>query len=169
MVNTPAIISLETLKRRANYREFSHRNLPVAVLVEGEFPSLFSEVDEISNQNKLGFIAKSKPTKMIFVSDGDMIKNQFNNKRYPLPFGYDQYTDMAFGNKNFLLNAVNYLCDDEGIAQVRSKDFKMRLLDKDKLLKEKTFWQIINMVLPLLLVFVMGMIFVIIRKKQFAR
>ncbi|MGI6291868.1 MAG: gliding motility-associated ABC transporter substrate-binding protein GldG [Bacteroidales bacterium] len=169
MVNTPAIISLETLKRRANYREFSHRNLPVAVLVEGEFPSLFSEVDEISNQNKLGFIAKSKPTKMIFVSDGDMIKNQFNNKRYPLPLGYDQYTDMAFGNKNFLLNAVNYLCDDEGIAQVRSKDFKMRLLDKDKLLKEKTFWQITNMVLPLLLVFVMGMIFVIIRKKQFAR
>ena len=64
MVNTPAI-SLETLKRRANYREFSHRNLPVAVLVEGEFPSLFSEVDEISNPNKLGFIAKSKPTKMI--------------------------------------------------------------------------------------------------------
>ena len=98
-----------------------------------------------------------------------MIKNQFNNKRYPLPLGYDQYTDMAFGNKNFLLNAVNYLCDDEGIAQVRSKDFKMRLLDKDKLLKEKTFWQITNMVLPLLLVFVMGMIFVIIRKKQFAR
>ncbi len=169
IVNTPSIISLETLKRRANYREFSHKNLPIAVLVEGNFPSLFSEIDEVSNQKKIDFIAKSKPTKMIFVSDGDMIKNQFNNKKYPLPLGYDQYTGMTFGNKNFLLNAVNYLCDDEGIAQVRSKDFKMRLLDKEKLLKEKTFWQVINITLPLLLVFVMGMVFVFIRKKQFAK
>jgi len=169
MINTPTIISLESLKRKANYREFSQRNLPVSVLVEGEFPSLFSEMDNIENQGKIGFISKSKPTKMIFVSDGDMIKNQFDSRKYPLPLGYDQYTDVGYGNKNFLLNAVNYLCDDEGIAQVRSKDFKMRLLDKDKLLKEKTFWQIINMTLPLIMVLILGIIFAVIQRRRFAR
>ncbi len=169
ILNTPAIISLEALKRRAINREYTHKYIPVSVLVEGVFTSLFSGYDKMVDQEKIGFIEKSKPTKMIFVSDGDMIKNQFSSKGYPLPLGYDQYTDVAYGNKNFLLNAVNYLCDDEDIVQVRSKDFKMRLLDKDKILKEKTFWQVLNMVLPLCFVIIMGIIFVVIRKRKFAR
>lgn len=169
ILNTPAIISLEALKRRAINREYAHKYIPVSVLVEGVFTSLFSGYDKMVDQEKIGFIEKSKPTKMIFVSDGDMIKNQFSSKGYPLPLGYDQYTDVAYGNKNFLLNAVNYLCDDEDIVQVRSKDFKMRLLDKDKILKEKTFWQVLNMVLPLCFVIIMGIIFVVIRKRKFAR
>ncbi|MDD3280394.1 MAG: gliding motility-associated ABC transporter substrate-binding protein GldG [Bacteroidales bacterium] len=169
MINTPAIISLENLKRRANYREFSQKYIPVSVLVEGVFPSLYSGFNSMKDQEKIGFKEKSVPTKMIFVSDGDMIKNQFDSRKYPLPLGYDQYTDVAYGNKNFLLNAVNYLCEDEGIAQVRSKDFKMRLLDKDKLLKEKSFWQILNMTLPILCVLIMGIIFAIIRRRKFSR
>ncbi len=169
ILNTPAIISLEALKRRAINREYAHKYIPVSVLVEGVFTSLFSGYDKMVDQEKIGFIEKSKPTKLIFVSDGDMIKNQFSSKGYPLPLGYDQYTDVAYGNKNFLLNAVNYLCDDEDIVQVRSKDFKMRLLDKDKILKEKTFWQVLNMVLPLCFVIIMGIIFVVIRKRKFAR
>lgn len=169
MTNTPAIISLEALKRKANYREYTYRNLPVSVLVEGVFPSIYSGMETMDGQKNIGFLAKSKPTKMVFVSDGDMIKNQFDSRHFPLPLGYDQYTDAAYGNKNFLLNIVNYLCDDEGITQVRSKDFKMRLLDKDKLVKEKTFWQIINMTLPLLLVLIMGIIFAVIQRRRFAR
>lgn len=169
MINTPAIISLENLKRRANYREFSQKYIPVSVLVEGVFPSLYSGFNSMKDQEKIGFKEKSVPTKMIFVSDGDMIKNQFDSRKNPLPLGYDQYTDVAYGNKNFLLNAVNYLCEDEGIAQVRSKDFKMRLLDKDKLLKEKSFWQILNMTLPILCVLIMGIIFAIIRRRKFSR
>lgn len=169
MINTPAIISLENLKRRANYREFSQKYIPVSVLVEGVFPSLYSGFNSMKDQEKIRFKEKSVSTKMIFVSDGDMIKNQFDSRKYPLPLGYDQYTDVAYGNKNFLLNAVNYLCEDEGIAQVRSKDFKMRLLDKDKLLKEKSFWQILNMTLPILCVLIMGIIFAIIRRRKFSR
>ena len=169
MINTPAIISLESLKRRANYREFSQSYMPVSVLVEGVFPSLYSGFNSMEDQEKIGFKEKSVPTKMIFISDGDMIKNQFDSRRYPLPLGYDQYTDVAYGNKNFLLNAVNYLCEDEGIAQVRSKDFKMRLLNKDKLLKEKSFWQVLNMTLPILCVLIMGIIFAIIRNRKFSR
>lgn len=169
IVNTPAIINLEALKRRANYREFSHRNIPVCVLVEGEFTSLYSGIGEMESQKDIGFLAKSSPTKMVFVSDGDMIKNQFSSKRYPLPLGYDQYTKAVYGNKNFLLNVVNYLCNDEGIAQVRSKDFKMRLLDENKILKEKAFWQTINMTLPLAFILIMGIVFTFIQRKRFAR
>ena len=163
IVNTPAIISLQTLRRRANMQEFNKRHLPVAVLVEGEFNSLFSDLAG-SDIAKLGVVHKSEPTKIIFVSDGDMIKNQLRQDNFAYPLGFDKYTGMTFGNKNFLLNAVNYLCDDIDILQVRSKDFKMRLLDKNKILKERKFWQTINLALPLLMVNVLGGIFVGVRR-----
>ena len=165
-VSTPAIISLETLRKRANMMEFDRSNLPVAVLVEGVFSSLFSGYENL-NAEKLGFYDKSKPTKMIFVSDGDMIKNQISEKHYPLPLGYDRFTDKAYGNLNFLLNAVNYLCDDEEILQVRSKDFKMRLLDGNRVLKEKTFWQVLNVALPLALVLLLGIVMFLVRRFRY--
>jgi len=167
-VNTPTIVSLQTLKRRASMQEFNKHYLPVAVLVEGEFNSLFSDLagEEVA---KLGVIHKSKPTKMIFVSDGDMIKNQLRQNNFAYPLGFDQYTGMVFGNKNFLLNAVNYLCDDKEILQVRSKDFKMRLLDKNKILKERPFWQTTNLALPILAIIALGGIFVSIRKAKYAK
>ena len=106
---------------------------------------------------------------MIFVSDGDMVRNQVNEKRYPLPLGYDRFTDKAFGNLNFLLNAVNYLCEDEDILQVRSKDFKMRLLDNNRILKEKTFWQLVNVIVPLVLVIALGIVLLLIRRIRYAK
>jgi len=168
VVNTPAIISLETLKRRANMKEYNKRFLPVSILVEGEFNSLFSDL-EGSDIDKLDIVNKSKPTKMIFVSDGDMIKNQLGQNNFAYPLGYDQYTGTVFGNKNFLLNAVNYLCDDEDILQVRSKDFKMRLLDKNKILKERTFWQTVNLLLPILIIVVLGIVLVSMRRVKYVR
>jgi len=168
IVNTPAIISLQTLKRRADMKEFSKRHLPVSILVEGEFTSLFSDLDG-ENIAQLGVIHKSPPTKMIFVSDGDMIKNQLRQDNFAYPLGFDRFTGMVFGNKNFLLNAVNYLCDDVDILQVRSKDFKMRLLDKNKILKEKTYWQTVNLLLPIFAIIVLGGIFVTIRRVKYAR
>lgn len=168
IINTPAIISLETLRNRAHVEEFSKQNIPVAVLVEGVFPSLFTGYGNV-DQEKLGFLDKSSPTKMIFVSDGDMVRNQVNEKRYPLPLGYDRFTDKAFGNLNFLLNAVNYLCEDEDILQVRSKDFKMRLLDNNRILKEKTFWQLVNVIVPLVLVIALGIVLLLIRRIRYAK
>ena len=168
VVNTPAIISLETLKRRANMKEYNKRYLPVSILVEGEFNSLFSDLDG-QNIAGLGNIRKSESNKMIFVSDGDMIRNQLGEKNYIYPLGYDQYTGMSFGNKNFLLNAVNYLCDDTEILQVRSKDFKMRLLDKNKILKERTLWQSVNLMLPIFIIVVLGAVLVSMRKLKYAK
>jgi ABC-2 type transport system permease protein len=168
ITNMPAIVSLQTLKRRANMREFNRQYLPVSILVEGEFNSLFSDL-EGTDVAKLGVIHKSKPTKMIFVSDGDMIKNQLGQNNFAYPLGFDRYTGMVFGNKNFLLNAVNYLCNDEEILQVRSKDFKMRLLDKNKILKEKSLWQSFNLVLPLFSIIILSIIFVSIRKFKYVK
>jgi len=151
--------------------EYSKKNLPVSVLVEGEFNSLFSDLQGEQLQ-KLAPIAKSKKTKMIFVSDGDMIKNQIGTDNmgniFPYPLGADRYSGMAFGNKNFLLNAVNYLCDDADILQVRAKDFKMRLLDSNRILKEKTRWQTLNLLLPLLLIGVLGGTLASVRRLRYA-
>jgi len=168
VVNTPSFISLETLKRRANVREYNKSHIPVSVLIEGEFKSVFSGIEGQYVQ-ELGHITTSKPTKMIYVADGDMIKNQLSTDGYAYPLGYDRYTDQSFGNRNFLLNAVNYLCDDEEILQVRSKDFKMRLLDKNKILKEKSVWQMFNLLLPLMMVLVLGIIFLFIRKIRYTK
>ena len=171
IVNAPSIVSLEVLKRKANPLEYSKQNVPVSVLVEGEFTSLFNDNLEGERVQELSPLAKSKKTKMIFVADGDMIKNQLGMDNmgnvFPYPLGADRYSGMAFGNKNFLLNAVNYLCDDEEILQVRSKDFKMRLLDSNRILKSKTHWQTLNLILPLLLIVVLGSVLVSVRKFRF--
>ena len=140
----------------------------MSVLVEGEFNSLFADM-EGDYVAQLDPIKKSKPTKMIFVSDGDMIKNQLGADKRPYPLGFDRYTGMAFGNKNFLLNAVNYLCDDEDILQVRSKDFKMRLLDKNKVLRERSVWQMFNLILPLVLIGILGIVFAFTRKIKYQK
>ncbi|MDR1793269.1 MAG: gliding motility-associated ABC transporter substrate-binding protein GldG [Bacteroidales bacterium] len=168
MVNAPAVVSLQTLKKRANLLEFNRKHLPVSVLVEGVFHSVFSSI-EGKDVAKLEFIPQSKPTKMIFVADGDMIKNQIAADGYVYPLGVDRFTGQFFGNKNFLLNAVNYLCDDENILQVRSKDFKMRLLDSKKIIKEKAQWQVLNMILPLALVIILALILFFIRYLKYVR
>jgi ABC-2 type transport system permease protein len=172
MINAPAFVSLEVLKRKANVLEYNKQHVPVCVLVEGEFTSLFSGL-EGEHLQELAPIAKSKKTKMIFVTDGDMVRNQLGldnmGNIFPYPLGRDRYSGMVFGNKNFLLNAVNYLCDDEDILQVRSKDFKMRLLDSNRILKKKTQWQTINLILPLLLIVILGGLLVSLRKLKYAR
>ena len=167
VVNTPAIITLDALRRKANIAEYNQHYKPVSVLVEGVFPSLFTGYEQVDKN--IGFYEKSKPTKMLFVSDGDMVKNQTSDQKYPLPLGYDRFTDRAFGNQQFLLNAVNYLCDDEEILQVRSKDFKMRLLDNTRVLKEKTFWQVNNVTLPLVLILLLGLVMFVCRRWKYVK
>ena len=110
-----------------------------------------------------------KKSKMINVSYGDIIRNCIHfgsNKPYPL--GFDKYTNQTFRNKNFILNCINYLCDDSGLISVRSKELTLRLLDKKKVKEEKFKWQIINTVLPLLVILLFGIVYHIRRKKKYA-
>jgi ABC-2 type transport system permease protein len=173
VVNTPALIDLEILRNEPDERMFSKGPQPVAVLLEGNLVSSFQFriPPELAENKELDFHAKSiKPTKMVIVSDGDIIKNQFDlSQGYPLPLGYDQYTRKTFGNKDFILNVMNYLCDESGLMTVRSRELTLRSLDVTKANKQRFFWQLFNTLLPLLLVMGFALVKFRIRKRKYAR
>lgn len=172
LVNTPAYISLEILKENPDTRQYQDAPAPVAVLLEGTFNSLYTNrlTPEILNSELIDFKEKSVKTAMIVFADGDIPKNQFRpSDGMPLPAGYDQYTQQSFGNKDFVLNAINYLCDDSGLIKVRSRELKLRLLDKAQISKSKTIIQIINVLIPVLLILIIGIVKITIRKKKYSR
>ena len=171
VVNTPARIALAMVNMKPDERMFHDSYMPVAVLLEGEFESLFkNRMDTLISKNKqIGFRDQSDSTKMIVVSDGDVIKNivqKSTGKFFPL--GYDMTTEQTYGNKNFLLNCIDYLCDDSGLLSIRAKEVKLRLLDKKKIKTLRVKWQLINIIVPVLLVIVLGVILFYIRKKKYS-
>jgi ABC-2 type transport system permease protein len=170
-VTVPALIDLEILKKQPNERVFNKGPLPVAVLLEGEFSSafLFRIPPELAENKALGFRPKSKKTKMIVIADGDIVKNQFHfSQGYPLPLGFDQYTKQTFGNKDLAMNAINYLCDESGLILVRSRELKLRMLDTAKVEKQRVFWQLINVLLPVILIAGFGAVKYRIRRRAYA-
>jgi ABC-2 type transport system permease protein len=171
--NAPVYISLEILQTPADPAEYNKGPLPVAVMLEGNFVSsfLYRIPPELAENKDLQFVPKShKPTKMIVVGDGDIIKNQFQfSQGYPMPLGYDQYTRQTFGNRDFLLNAMNFLCDDSGLISVRSRELTLRMLDATKLESQRLFWQILNILLPLILILIFSFIKLRIRARKYSR
>ncbi len=173
IVTVPVMISLEEVKSTPDKKMFTSSNIPVAVLLEGRFESAFKN-RMIGNYFPNGAPAikeQSVPTKMLVVSDGDIIRNDI--RKTPkgtmyMPLGVDRYTNQIFGNKDFIVNAVNYLTDQGGLIQLRSKEFKLRLLDKTKIRDQKLKWQLINTVFPVLLVVLAGILFTYYRKRKYA-
>ncbi len=160
-VNTPALISLEILQKEPDKRLYNKPNIPVAVLMEGKFESLYYNriPPQIRDSKEISFVAYSKETKMLVVADGDIIKNQIRttgDRPVPYPLGFDRYTGQTFGNKDFILNALNYLIDDNGLISIRSRELKMRLLDKTRTSEERIFWQAVNTVLPVIIILLLG-------------
>lgn len=172
IVSSPAMISLSILQKTPDQRMYQTPGQPVAVLLEGEFESVFKNriPPTIANDDEIGFKEKSKPTKMIVISDGDIIKNQFHIPNgYPLPLGYDQFTRQTFGNKELILNVMNYLCDGSGLISIRSRELKLRLLDRTKVNNNKLFWQMFNTILPILLILIFGIVQARIRKIKYTK
>lgn len=172
LLTTPARISLNLLREPPNKAQYTKSNVPIAVLLEGEFTSVYKNrlPPEILNNKSIQFKEKSLPTKQIVVSDGDIIKNYVNYEKgmfYPL--GYDKYTDRQYGNKEFILNAINYLCDDTGLIEARTKEFKIRLLDTQKTERDRVKWQAINLVAPVLIILLLGLVQIIWRKKAYTK
>jgi ABC-2 type transport system permease protein len=171
IVNFPIQIDFKEINDAPDIKSFNKKHLPVAVLLEGRFPSAWK--GRIVNKMLppgAKFIEKSKPTKMIVVSDGDIIKNVVKSNGEVFPLDFDKYSLYSYkGNKQFIINAVNYLCDDQGLMSIRSRQFKLRLLDKKAVVKEKTMWQILNLILPDLLILIIGLIFVIIRTRKYGK
>jgi len=140
--------------------------------LEGKFKSLYANrmASELTENPIIGFREESKPTAMIVVSDGDIIRNQMNRKTgVPLELGYDQDTRQFFGNKDFILNAVSYLSDDDGIISIRSREIKIRLLDRTRITSSELFWQILNVIAPIVLIVIFGIVWSIVRKQRYAK
>ncbi len=171
-LSPPLMISLKEAELTPNEKEFNKSNLPVAVLLEGVFPSVFRNrvVSNLTGDKNFKIITESRPTRQIVISDADIIRNEVRRvgvEETPLPLGQDKYTGQMFGNRDFLINCLNYLVDDHGIMELRSRELKLRLLDRMKLKSEKTKWQLINILGPVLLVISAGLIYNYFRKKKY--
>ena len=165
---TPAKVSLGILENPPPLTSFNKENLPIAVLLEGEFESVFKNRILPKNQ-KLNFVSQSKKTQMIVVSDGDLIRNSVSNNGDIYPLGYDRFIKYTYlGNKKFIMNSIHFLCDETGLIQLKAKEIKLRLLDKEKIKNNKTFIQLINILLPLLILLIFAFIFTKMKKKKYA-
>lgn len=173
IISPPFMISLKEAEQIPEEAEFNKANLAVAVLLEGKFPSAFRN-RMITGIPNTGFKPKeeSRKTKMIVIADGDIIRNEVRRSgtsETPVPLGQDKYTGELYGNRDFLINCLNYLVDDNGIMELRSRELKLRLLDNSRIKKEKLRWQIINIAGPVLLVVLSGMIHEFFRKRKFTK
>lgn len=167
----PFRISLAITQFKLKEKAFNQGPKPIAVLLEGTFKSLYSNriPSVIMEDSTIQFKDISVPTKMIVVSDGDIARNDFNRMTGMIyPLGYDKYTNQTFANKQFLLNCMNYLLDDSGLLQLRSREVKLRLLDAKKIALQKTKWQLYNVALPPLIILIFALIQSYIRKKKYS-
>ena len=169
---TPVFISLAMLRQTPDKRLFPSQGQNVAYLLKGTFPSLYANriTADIEESNVMDFMPESVPTSMIVVADGDIIRNQIEVRtKKPLPLGYDQYTQNTYGNKDFIENAISYLVDGESLIDIRSREFKIRLLDPDKKAHQRVRWQMVNILVPTGLVVLLGIIMSFIRKNKYCK
>lgn len=165
-IGTPLEINLYEFMEGVNEQDFNKGNLPLGVLLEGSFTSAFKNrvkpFSAPSNQEN------GKENKMIVIADGDIINYTYVNKK-PLLGGIDQWTQQVYGNKEFLLNAMNYLLDDSGLINIRNKEVKLAFLDKEKVNQDYHFIQLLTVGLPLILLLLFALAFIFWRKKTYAR
>ncbi len=171
VLQTPTRIALDILQNPPDERLFREGPKPVAALLEGSFESVFRNriPPEVDLPADFKVRDKSEHTAMVVVADGDIIRNQFERGNEPLPLGYDRYSGENFGNKDFILNAVNYLTDDSGLIEARAKELRLRMLDKTRIGQNRLGVQILNLLLPVLLVFVFGVLRIFWRKRRYSR
>lgn len=173
ILSSPARVAWAFVQTQEDANTFTRSNIPVAVLLEGKFSSLFTNRISAAAKDSLAVhgqpfrSAGKAPNKMIVVADGDIALNAVSEKNGPLPMGKNMYTGYQYANKEFLLNCIDYLTDNSGILETRSKDYTLRLFDKKKLEEEKTKWQIVNILVPVIMVIVFTVIYQLIRKRRY--
>ncbi|HOD09730.1 MAG TPA: gliding motility-associated ABC transporter substrate-binding protein GldG [Flavobacterium sp.] len=168
LIGTPSEINLNMVEERPEQKEFiGGGNYPVAVLLEGKFHSVYENRVLAFKDNT--FKNSGKESKMIVISDGDVIKNQLDKNFQPLELGYDKWTNNLYANKEFLMNCVNYLLDDTGLINIRSKEVDLPMLDKEKVYTEYTYSQVITVGLPLVILVVFGLLFTFLRKRKYSK
>ncbi|MBK6699122.1 MAG: Gldg family protein [Saprospiraceae bacterium] len=174
--NSPMKVGFEMMRYKPDPDKFNRPNLPIGILLEGTFGSIFeNRLDEDMNNilSSIGIPFKtiSSPTSMLVVADGDVIKNLYDKETGKFaPIGYNKYEKATFnGNKDFILNSIEFMINQNNILTARTKEFKLRMLDKVKAEKDKLYWQSINIVLPIILIVLFGTINFYWRKKKFIK
>lgn len=171
----PTIVSLAEWKNAENPRDFVSGSQIVGLLIEGKFNSVFKNriITDFMTGVQTNFLENSVQTQMAFIADGDIVKNdvRFSAQGRPMVtrLGYDRYTRQTFGNKEFLSNLVHYMVDEKNLLQLKNKNIKIRLLDRTKVIEQKTTWQIINLFVPVLFALLIGLSVFFIRKKKYTR
>ena len=169
IVPAPVRVSLGIMQYKPDPSMFPQREVPVMLLMEGEFTSLYKNrvPPAISESREIGFKASCENGKVIVAGDGDLIRNDFAKGR-PVPLGYDRYTNSTFGNKDLLLRAIDYLCDESGMMALRNKDFRLRLIDPAVLESDTRPLRILNVSLPLAAVLITGVIRFYLRRRKYS-
>jgi ABC-2 type transport system permease protein len=167
-VQSPVRVSLNILQTEPDPTMFNKPYIPVAVLLEGTFHSVFANrlPEELLSDTAIHFLDISKENKMIVISDGDIISNYANDRGRMYPLGFDRYTNQMYGNKNFILNCIDYLCGNENVVALRGKEFRIRLLDKAKTENTSIAW--LALLLPVVLIFIYGLIHFYLRRRKYA-
>jgi gliding-associated putative ABC transporter substrate-binding component GldG len=166
-VGTPTEINLNSVTEEAKPEEYLNKgNMAVALLLEGKFNSMYT--NRVLPFDDKTYAAVGRKNKMIVVSDADVVKNQLDKNSQPLELGYDKWTSALYGNKDFMLNCVNYLLDDNGLINIRSKEVDLPLLDKDKVQDKYTQSQILTVGLPIVVLGFFGLLFTYLRKRKYS-
>jgi gliding-associated putative ABC transporter substrate-binding component GldG len=173
-ISPPLIISLKEAELTPAEKDFNKPHLPVAVLLEGIFPSAFKNrtVNNLIDDKNFKIRTESKETRMIIVADADIVRNEIKRSgvnETPLPLGQDKFTGQVYGNKDFLINCLNWLVDKNGIMELRSRELKLRLLNTQMIKSEKLRWQLINIIGPVLVVVLSGLLYSYFRRKKYTR
>lgn len=173
IIGVPSIIDLASTGNKQDINTFTQSYVPVAVLIEGQFESVFrNRMVPPGINNPFPFAEKSKKAKQIFVSNGRIIRNETTgvaSDSTTLPLGFDRYMNMQFGNRDFVRNALLYLTDDQGWLQLRERSIKMRLLNKQIIQNHLRVWQVLNVVVPLVILAIFGIVFNLLRKRKYGK
>lgn len=167
LIGTPTQVNLNMVEERPNPKDFppASGSFPLAVLLEGKFQSVYQNRVLAFEDNS--FKASNKSSKMIVVADGDVIRNQLDKNFQPLELGFDKWTNNLYANKEFLMNSVNYLLDDNGLINIRNKEVSLPMLDTQKVYDNYTTIQIITVGLPILVLTIFGFLFTYLRKRKY--
>lgn len=167
-LGTPIEINLDIVAEETSPNHYINTGeIPLAVLLEGSFSSMYE--NRVLPFEQVDFQAKGAKSKMIVIADGDIVKNQLDKEGQPVELGFDQRSGNLYDNKDFMLNCVNYLMDDTGLINIRSKDLDLPLLDKEKVYERYSTIQAITIGLPILILAIFGVAFTYLRKRKYSK
>ena len=167
-IGSPVEVNLNMVSEETTPGDYLNKgNIPLSVLLEGQFHSMFE--NRVLPFDQKSFVNKGKASKMIVISDGDLVRNQLDKNFQPVELGYDQRSGNLYDNKDFMMNCVNYLLDDNGLINIRSKDLDLPLLDKEKVYESYTITQFITIGLPILFLMLFGAVFTFVRKRKYVK